>query len=218
MVLSHANTLCDDELDAVRRRDVGLSTTPGTELQMGMSHPIAFKAADWGVHASLGVDVCCSSPSDMFQQMHLLLHAQKHLEHESGSGTPLKMSRKCAEVLEMATLGGAKAVGLEKAIGIITPGKRADLIITRCDSTGLIPVHDPVGALVLYANGSDVDTVFINGEIVKSGGKMIGVDWPKFREELRASAASIMERSKKAPMDKIKGAQDALVAFHSSKL
>lgn len=218
MVLSHANTLKDDELDAVLRRGVGLSSTPDTEFQMGMSHPIAFKAADCGAHASLGVDVCCSGPGDMFQQMRLLIQAQRHLEHESGKGTPLKMSRKCAEVLEMATLGGAKAVGLENVIGSITPGKRADLILTRCDSTRLVPVHDPVGALVLYANGSDIDTVFINGEVVKSEGKLVGVDWPKLREELRASTASIMERAKLAPMHELEAARDALVAFYAWKL
>ena len=154
LLLSHGNSLLDDELDAVARNGVSLSTTPDTELQMGMSFPIAFKAQDLGCTASLGVDVCSNSPGDMFQQMRLLIQAQRHLEHERGSGPPPKVSRRCAEVLEMATMGGAKAVGLEKIIGSITPGKRADLLITRCDSTRLVPVHDPVGALVLYANGT----------------------------------------------------------------
>ena len=176
-----------------------------------MSHPIAFKARDQGCIASLGVDICSNSPADMFQQMRLVLQAQRHLEHENGSGPPLKISRKCADVLEMATMGGARAVGLEEVIGSVTPGKRADLLITRCDSTRLVPVHDPVGALVLYANGSDIDTVFINGEVVKSEGKLTNVDWPKVREELRSSVASIMERSKKAPMEDLQAARDAMV-------
>lgn len=149
--------------------------------------------------------------------MRLLLQAQRHLEHESQTGPPLKISRTCSEVLEMATLGGAKAVGLEKVIGSITPGKRADLLITRCDSTRLVPVHDPVGALVLYANGSDVDTVFIDGEIVKSEGKLAGVDWPKVRKELRASVASVMERSKKAPTENVKAGRQYFVDVLSGK-
>ena len=211
LVLSHGNSLQDDELDAVRKHDVGLSTTPDTELQMGMSHPVAFKARDRGCIASLGVDICSNSPADMFQQMRLLLQAQRHLEHESGSGPPLSISRRCAQVLEMATLGGAKAVGLEEVIGSITPGKKADLLITRCDSTRLAPVHDPVGALVLYANGSDVDTIFIDGVLVKSEGKLTNVDWPKVRGELRASAAAIMEKAKKAPMQELQAARDAMV-------
>lgn len=121
------------------------------------------------------------------------------------------MSRTCADVLEMATLGGAKAVGLEKIIGSITPGKRADLFITRCDSTRLVPVHDPVGALVLYANGSDIDTVFINGEMVKHEGKLTHVDWPSIREELRASVASVMKRSKKAPREDVLAGKQYIV-------
>lgn len=154
---------------------------------------------------------------DIFQQMRLLIQTQRHLEHERQQGPPLKMSRKCAEVLEMATLGGARAVGLEKVIGSITPGKRADIIITRCDSTRLVPVHDPVGALVLYANGSDVDTVFINGEIVKSNGKLVGVDWPKVRQMLRDSVAAVMERSKKAPREAISAGEKYWVDLLSGR-
>ncbi|MCJ1471555.1 hypothetical protein MMC13_000195 [Lambiella insularis] len=219
MVLSHANTLLDEELAFVKKNGVGLSSTPDTEFQMGMSHPIAFKAKDTGCIASLGVDVCCSSPGnrDLFQQMRLLIQAQRHLEHEAQPGPPLTMSRTCADVLEMATLGGAKVVGLEKIIGSITPGKRADLLITRCDSTRLVPVYDPVGALVLYANGSDVDTVFINGEIVKWEGKLTGVDWPRVREELRASVASVMTRSKKAPQEVLLAGKQYWVDLLSGK-
>ncbi|KEF57341.1 uncharacterized protein A1O9_05258 [Exophiala aquamarina CBS 119918] len=211
IVLSHGNSLTDGELDYVAKFGSGISTTPDTELQMGMSHPVAFKAKDKGAIASLGVDVCCSSPADMFAQMRLLIQAQRHLEHEKGAGPPLKMSRYCSEVLEMATMGGARAVGLENVIGSITPGKRADILITRCDSIRLVPVHDPVGALVLYANGSDIDTVFVNGKIVKSEGKFPHIDWPKLRDELRASTAAILETSKKAPMEELEAARKWMV-------
>ena len=111
----------------------------------------------------------------------------------------------------MATLGGAKAIGLSSLIGSVTPGKRADILITKCHSTRLAPIHDPVGALVLYANGSDVDTVFVNGEIVKSGGELVNVDWRSVRAELEASAASIMKRSKMAPTKDLEAARNAMV-------
>ncbi|KAH8897197.1 Metallo-dependent hydrolase [Thozetella sp. PMI_491] len=211
LLFSHGATLQDDELAAISKNGIGLSSTPDTELQMAMGHPIAFKAQEHSCIASIGVDICSNSPADMFQQMRLLLQIQRHVDNESKAGPPAKVTRRCAEVLEMATLGGAKAVGLGDIIGSITPGKRADLLITRCDSTRLVPMHDPVGALVLYANGSDIDTVFINGEIVKAKGKLTGVDWPKVREELRASAASIMEKSKAAPTNEVQAAGDAMV-------
>jgi cytosine/adenosine deaminase-related metal-dependent hydrolase len=217
LLWSHANSLSDDELQAVQKNGMGLSTTPDIEMQMGGGHPVAFKARGFGCTAALGIDICSNCPADMFRQMRLLLQAQRCVDQAQASGPPLNMSRKCAEVLEMATIGGAKAVGLENFIGSITPGKRADVLITRCDSTTLVPVHDPVGALVLYANGSDIDTVFINGEVLKSKGKLTNVDWPRVRAELRESAASIMELSKKAPLRDLDAARNAMVRAFAVK-
>ena len=217
LLLSHCNTLKDDELDAIRDNKVGMSATPDTEMQMGIGQPVGFKATDWGCRCGLGIDVCCSTSADIFHQMRLQLQSQRHLEHQALPGTPLKMSRRCSEVLQMATLGGAKAVGLDHQIGSITHGKKADLILTRCDSLRLVPTHDPVDALVQYANASDIDTVFINGEIVKSKYELVHVDWPKLREEVRASTESIMERSKKAPQAQIQVARDAFVASYTLK-
>ena len=217
LLFSHCSALDDDELDAVATRGVSLSSTPDTDLQMGMGHPIAFKAKSRGCIASLGIDVVSNNPADMFQQMRLLLQAQRHRDHDAGDGPPLTISRKCAEVLEMATMGGATAVGLKDVVGSITPGKRADLLITRCDSTRLAPVMDPVGALVLYANASDIDTVFIDGEMVKHKGNLVGVDWPSVRGELRRSTKEIFERSKKAPFEQIKEGVAVAMRAHTGE-
>ncbi|KAK2027847.1 Metallo-dependent hydrolase [Colletotrichum zoysiae] len=208
---SHANSLTDDEMDLVKKYDLGLSSTPEIEMQMGVGYPIAYKAKEHGLRVGLGVDITSNCPGDMFQQMRLVLQAQRY-EDQRKSPFPLPMARPCAEVLEMATMGGARAVGLEKIIGSITPGKRADLIITKCDSTRLTPVHEPVAALVNYANGSDIDTVMVNGEILKSGGKLVNVDWPKIRAEVRKSAARIMAMSKLAPRDQLEDARNAMVS------
>ena len=211
VVLSHGTSLADDELQSVKQFGVGLSSTPDTELQMGMGHPVCFKAKDLGCNASLGVDICSNSPADMFQQMRLALQSQRFQQNELNPKAPLKIARKCEEVLELATMGGAKAVGLSDIIGSITPGKRADLILTRCDSPRLTPVHDPVGALVLYANGSDIHDVFINGVRVKADGKLAGIDWSKVRQDLRKSTEAIMETAKKAPMEELEAAKNAMV-------
>ncbi|KIW68213.1 hypothetical protein PV04_04173 [Phialophora macrospora] len=214
LLFSHAASLHDDELEAVARRGVSLSSTPDTELQMGMGHPVAFRAQKKGCTASLGCDVVCNNPADMFQQMRLLLQAQRHQEHHElpGWGPPQDISRRCEEILEMATMGGARAVGLKDVVGSISPGKRADVLITRCNSTRLAPVLDPVAALVLYANASDIDTVFIDGEVVKQDGKLAGVDWPEVRDELRRSTRDIFERSKKAPFEQIKVEVDKVMS------
>jgi cytosine/adenosine deaminase-related metal-dependent hydrolase len=176
-----------------------------------MGHPIAFKAKRHGCSASIGIDVCSNNPADMFQQMRLLLQGERHRQNEA-SDLPLPgVAQRCEEVLRMATMGGAEAVGLQDVIGSITPGKRADLIITRCDSTRLSPILDPVGALVLYANGSDIDTVMIDGVVVKSKYALTVVDWPTVRCELRKSHDAIMTRAKNAPSEKLKQRAEGIV-------
>ncbi|KAK5058669.1 hypothetical protein LTR84_010933 [Exophiala bonariae] len=203
LLFSHGATFQDDELDAIAKHGIGISSTPDTELQMGMGRPICFKAHSVGCNASLGCDVVSSAPADMFQQMRLALQAERHAKHYEAKGAPFVVSHRCEEVLEFATMGGAKAVGLADVIGSVTPGKRADLLLIKTTSARLSPVGDPVMALVLYANGSDVDTVFVDGEIVKQNGKLAGVDWLKVRGELLESTKRIFERSKRAPMDAI---------------
>ncbi|KAM0194341.1 hypothetical protein ACHAPI_007102 [Fusarium lateritium] len=211
LLWSHANSMTPDELDTAKKYGMGLSATPDVELQMGVGLPVAFAAKDHGCSIGLGNDISSNNPADMFQQMRLLLQVQRFHEQSKSPRFPTKMSRICSEVLEMATQGGANAVGLGKITGSITPGKRADVIITKCTSTRLVPIHDPVAALVLYANASDIDTVFVNGEILKSQGKLAGVDWPKLRAELRESAESIMKMSKKAPREYLERSRDAMV-------
>lgn len=172
---------------------------------MAMGHPVAFAAREAGcTRVGLGSDVVCSNPADMFTQMRLLLQAERHVRNQaSPQGPPHTVPIRCEEVLHFATLGGARAVGMEDMIGSVTPGKRADLLITRCDSPRMVPVHDPVAALVMFANASDVDAVFVDGKLMKQGGKLVGIDWPKVRMELRESAKAIIERTKGVDFDAV---------------
>ena len=172
-------------------------------MAMGPPGPFRFREAGC-TRVGLGTDVSCSNPPDMFAQMRLLLQSERQtrsLAHEGGP--PPKVPINCEEVLVFATMGGARAVGMEDYIGSVTPGKRADLLIVKTDSTRMSPVNDPVAALVMYANASDVDTVFVDGKIVKQDGKLQGIDWPKVRAELKSSAKDILDRSKGAPFEGI---------------
>lgn len=184
-------------------------------LQMAMGPPGPFKFRSAGIsRVGLGTDVACSSPPDMIAQMHLLLQSERQnrsLAHTAGP-PPEDVGVTCEDVLEFATIGGARAVGMEDVIGSVTPGKRADLLIVRTDSARMTPVNDPVAALVLYANASDVDSVMVDGRFVKRGGKLVGVDWPSVRSELQKSTEAILERSKGAPFGEIK--ERALAQSH----
>jgi cytosine/adenosine deaminase-related metal-dependent hydrolase len=203
LLFSHCGALKDDELELAKEHQVGISCTPDTELQMAMGPCLSFKAERSGCKHSLGVDVACNNPIDMFQQMRLLLQSERNVVHNAAEGIPKSMSYKCESVLRFATMGGAECVGLKDVIGSITVGKRADLILTKTTSTRLTPVHDPVAALVLYANNSDIDTVLVDGRIVKKDGKFADFDWPKLRKEFLQSTENVMRRAKAAPMEDI---------------
>ena len=89
--------------------------------------------------------------------------------------------------LELATMGGAQALGLDHLIGSITPGKQADLVMVRRDRLSLSPLHDPVKTLVMMAGAGDVDGVFVAGKPVKRHGRLLRKDLPYLLNDLAAS-------------------------------
>ncbi len=200
LVLVHGAALTEEELAMIADAGAAISSTPETELQMAMGHPVAVRADEKGAAASLGIDIVSNYSGDMFAQMRLLLQAQRGLENAALAAPPRRIRYRAEDVLRLATLGGARALGMDGRIGSLTPGKRADLVVTRCEAINLVPVHDPVGALVLNANAFNVDTVLVDGRFVKEGGELVGVDWPALAERLRRSAERIVTRSRAIPV------------------
>ena len=200
LLFSHGNAFTDSELDLIAKNHCGVSATPETELQMGMGHPIAFKASEAGCNVGLGIDVTSNQSNDMLASMRLLLQVERARDNAALGIPPLKLKRKSEEVLFMATLGGARAVGLDHLVGSITPGKRADLVVIRCDDMNVTPLINPVGSLIFNAHVGNIDTVVINGQIRKRNGHVLDVDWPKLRDELRKRSALMVELGAKAPV------------------
>ena len=97
------------------------------------------------------------------------------------------------DVLEFATIAGARANGLDDKIGTLTPGKQADIITIRSGDLNLMPVSDPVGAVVLAAHPGNVDSVFVAGREVKRHGHMIGVDLNELQQRASASQHYILQ-------------------------
>ena len=99
-------------------------------------------------------------------------------------------------MLEVATLNGAYTAGLEDRTGSLTPGKRADVIAIDASAPNVAPLMDPVAVVALAADVSNVDTVIIDGQIRKRGGRLTG-DWDRARrlvEESRDHLVSQVER------------------------
>lgn len=201
LLFSHGANFTDSDLELLKKAGSGISATPETELQMGMGHPIAFKAAAAGCHVGLGIDITSNQNNDMLALMRLLVQAERgkrHLEMQ-GKSLPFDILPKSEEALYMATMGGAKSIGLDHLIGSITPGKRADLVITRCDDINMVPVIKPVGALMFNAHIGNIDMVLVNGKVMKKNGKVLNVDWPKLRQDVRQRTARMVDLASKAP-------------------
>jgi cytosine/adenosine deaminase-related metal-dependent hydrolase len=206
LLFVHGSTLSDDELVAIADSGASISCTPETELQMAMGRPVFARARTAGARPSLGIDIVSNFSGDMFAQMRLLLQSERGFDNEARADAPRALALRARDVLALATTGGARAAGLDLVTGSITPGKQADLVLTRTDSPHMAGVCDPVAALVLYAAASDVDTVLVGGDVLKHGGTLGGrvpLEWPRLRDRLRASGERIRERAVQLPRDEI---------------
>ena len=112
----------------------------------------------------------------MFNQMRSVLALQRSLA--AGQGKAPITAR---DVLEYATIEGARANGLDAKVGSLTPGKQADIIMLRTDRMNVTPLNDPATAVVTSMDTGNVDTVIIAGRVMKQGGKLLHVDWPALR-------------------------------------
>lgn len=101
---------------------------------------------------------------------------------------------KSSDAFRLATLGGAEVVNMSDIIGTVEVGKKADLLIFDARSTNLAGISDPFQGVVFHASNADIDTVIINGEVVKRGGKLTKVDWPAIATEVQAKAEEIRRR------------------------
>jgi cytosine/adenosine deaminase-related metal-dependent hydrolase len=196
LLFVHGAALTDSELDLIKISGAGLSVTPETELQMGMGFPVAHRARSRGLRVGLGVDIVSNYSGDMFMPMRLGLQSTRgliNLENFERQGkVPREIGPPAADFLRMATLGGAEAVRMENQVGSLEVGKSADIILVRTDSIHMTPLHDPVGGLVLNARPSDVDTVLVNGKVVKRNGRLLA-DWAALRKRFEQSCHRIVE-------------------------
>ena len=196
MLIIHANSLTDEELDLLAGAGAAIAAEPENELQAGLGFPMIGRAMERGVQTSLGVDTVMGYRGDLFTQMRFALQAERHRRGEEMTRKgllPRSNEVNAQDVLELATLGGARAVHLDSEVGSLTPGKQADLVLIRTDRLGMAPVVDPVKTVVSQANAADVDTVFVAGEPVKRGGELLNVDLPPILDRLSASRDYMLE-------------------------
>ena len=175
----HCNMLSDEELDAIASAGGRASVSPEVEANMGHGPAATSRLRARGVPTGLSADVCTNVGGDLFGAMRVALALQRGTDHAAAlaRGETLEsVSMTAHEVLEMATIEGAKACGLDDRVGSLEPGKQADILVLRTDVPNLAPMSDPVGATVLAAGTHNVEGVLVAGRWVKRDGRLVDVD------------------------------------------
>jgi 5-methylthioadenosine/S-adenosylhomocysteine deaminase len=188
----HSSHLLDDEWHMVADSGGNVSLAPQIEMQMGHGWAPAQTAEDLGIPVGLSSDVATTASADQFTQMHAIFASERGRRHQAAwdadqndpnDTTNLISSR---QVLRWATLDGAKVAGIGDRTGSITPGKKADIVIIETKSPNVAPVIDPVATVVCAADISNVDTVIVDGKVLKRDGKVVAsLDGP--RRDVNAS-------------------------------
>jgi 5-methylthioadenosine/S-adenosylhomocysteine deaminase len=166
------------------------------EMQMNHGVPPFQQALDHGIRPSLSVDVETEMPGELFTQMRTAFGLQRMLALEkqrSGAPTPTLLTVR--DVIEFATIQGAKANQLDHKIGTLTPGKEADVILLRTNAINVLPVNNAYGAIVLGMDTGNVDTVFIAGKARKRAGRLVDVDLARIKRLAEHSRDYVVERA-----------------------
>ena len=196
MTFVHCNTLADDELQMMADHGVSASISPDIELQMGHGWPATGRLLDHGIRPSLSIDVCSSNGGHLFGTMRATIGTQRGFDNEAardaGKASVDLIETTCRDVLEFATIDGARACGLDSKIGSLTVGKRADIILVRTDTFGMTPLNNPIGQFVYNAHPGLVDTILVDGKVVKRDGKMLNLDEARVRRLATEARDDIM--------------------------
>jgi 5-methylthioadenosine/S-adenosylhomocysteine deaminase len=191
----HCCHFSDEEWQLVKDSGGMISVAPPVEMQMGHGWPPLLHARRLGLRPSLSIDVVTTVPGDMFTEMRAAFGADRARVHDEKYGPNEQVPKDvltAQEILEAATIDGAYTAGLEDRTGSLTPGKQADVVIIEAKSLNMAPVIDPVAAVVLCADVSNVDTVLVAGQAKKRDGMLLA-DVDKARADVEASRDYLLE-------------------------
>jgi 5-methylthioadenosine/S-adenosylhomocysteine deaminase len=184
-----------EEIPILARRHVGVIHNPTSNMKISSGVSPVTQMLKEGVAVGLGTDgPATNNDLDMWEEMRLAAFLQKVTTMD-----PQVIPARTA--LNMATLGGAQAIGLDKEVGALTVGRRADLIQVSLADLHFTPLYDVISHLVYVADEQDVTTVVVDGKVLKRDGKVLTVDEARVRKEAEAIAARIRAEviDKKSP-------------------
>ncbi|MCW2701314.1 MAG: Cytosine deaminase-like metal-dependent hydrolase [Blastococcus sp.] len=186
-VYVHASTLTRDSYQRIAATGGSISVSTESECSAGQGHAPTEQVLQYGIPVSLSMDTSVWWSADIFSAMRATLNADRMAQHlgahlEGETITHLRLRAK--NVVEWATRGGAHAVGRDD-LGSLEPGKKADVVLIKNDASPVMfPMLNPYGHVVFQAQRGDVHTVVVDGRVVKSEGRLVGIDLAPVRREI----------------------------------
>lgn len=187
LCLAHCVWLNGNEMDYLQEYRINVLHCPSANLKLGSGFAPVPQMLEKGINVALGSDGApCNNNLDLFTDMRLAA-----LIHKPNAGV---RSINAQQVLDMATLGGAEALGLSDQIGSITPGKLADLAILNLNKVHLVPADNVVSQIVYSAQSRDVAQVMVDGEWVVRNRAPVSLEESEIVAEARQECAALLDR------------------------
>jgi cytosine/adenosine deaminase-related metal-dependent hydrolase len=176
----HAATLNADSYNRIAATGGSVSVSTDSEQSCGQGYPPTWVLRSHDIPVSLSMDTSVWWSADLFTTMRSTLGADRsreHLEAHAIGETVTNCHLRAEQVVEWATLGGARALGLDGVTGSLEAGKKADVVLIKNDrSPAMFPILNPYGHVAFQAQRGDVHTVMVNGRVVKHEHELLGVD------------------------------------------
>ncbi|MER5540295.1 amidohydrolase family protein [Streptomyces mirabilis] len=195
VTLIHSTGLTSEAWKAMGETGTTVALAPTSDAQIGLETaiPAVDEALAVGIRPGLSIDVEVALASDMFTQMRALHAIQRMRAVNAVYGTDQQPQRITThDVLDFATLQGARTNGLARVTGSLTPGKKADLLVVQAEDLNNMPLNDPIGTIVLGSDARNISAVLINGEPRKWNGQVLGVNLAALRGEVHASREYVL--------------------------
>ncbi|MCL2835027.1 MAG: amidohydrolase [Treponema sp.] len=170
VLAAHCVNLTDDDIKILAKHGVSVVTNPVSNMKLGNGFAPVTRLLGAGVNVCVGTDGASSNNAlNMFRELSILSYIHKGLEKDV-------LNLSAGQTLRCGILNGARALGLGDITGSIQTGKRADLVLVDLNKSWLQPVNNPVSSLIYSANGTEPDTVIIDGEVVMEKGQVKTLD------------------------------------------
>jgi cytosine/adenosine deaminase-related metal-dependent hydrolase len=192
----HAATLTHDSYHRIAATGGSVSVSTESEQSAGQGYPPTWQLRDHDIPVSLSMDTSVWWSGDLFSAMRATLGADRSREHLQAHGraeTVTHVHLRAEQVVDWATRGGSRALGIDGVVGSLQPGRKADVVLLKNDdSPVMFPILNPYGHVAFQAQRGDVHTVLVNGRIVKRDHKLVGVDLAKARADVERTVEHLV--------------------------